>query len=159
MEEIKLLSDDVFEQIKDFDYENLTEEQNLLIDKLILDDELKQSYKYRGLCNECKQPKTTYYSWCRICNAKRFQRNFKNWTSGNNDVDKFIQKTQLKAKKTWEILEWIEYDRFENIKYLAEGGFGTVHKAIWKDGLINDWDSKNNQWERYDGNNPVALKC
>ena len=45
MEEIKLLSDDVFEQIKDFDEWNLTEEQKSLIDKLISDDELKQRYK------------------------------------------------------------------------------------------------------------------
>src|SRR5581483_11583390 len=121
MEEI-ILSDDVIEQIKDFTYWFLTKEQNSLIDKLILDDELKQCYKEYGLCNECKQPKTGSH-WCRICN---FQRNFKTWTSGNNDVNKFIQKGQLKAKSHYEILEWIEYDRFENIKYLAEGGFGTV---------------------------------
>ena len=41
MEEIKLLSDDVFEQIKDFNHRNLTEEHELLIDKLILDEKLK----------------------------------------------------------------------------------------------------------------------
>ena len=35
MEEIKL-SDDVFDQIKEFNYKYLTEEQKLLIDKLIL---------------------------------------------------------------------------------------------------------------------------
>ena len=93
MEEIKLLSDDVYEQIKDFNHWRLTKQQVSLIDKLISDKELKQSYKKCGLCNECKQPKTSY-DWCRICN---FQRNFKNWTSGNNDVDKFIQKTQLKS--------------------------------------------------------------
>src|SRR5579871_6642023 len=144
MEEIKLLSDDVFEQIKDFKHYWLTKGQKSLIDKLILDEELKQRYKEFGLCNECKQPKTS--RWCRICN---FQRNFKNWTSGNNDVDKFIQKTQLKAKSRFEILEWIEYDRFENIEYLAEGGFGTVYKAIWKDGPIEEWDSEKNQWRRW----------
>ena len=27
----------------------------------------------------------------KICNAIHFQRNFKNWTSGNNDIDKYIQ--------------------------------------------------------------------
>ena len=129
MEEIKLLSDDVYEQVKDFDIRNLTEKQESLIDKLIPDDELKQCYKKYGLCNECKQPKKSR-CWCRTCN---FQQNFKNWTSGNNDVDKFIQKTQLKAINYYEILEWIEYDRFENIEHLAEGGFGTVYKAIWKD--------------------------
>ena len=36
-----MINDDVFEQIKDFDHENLTEEQSLLIDKLILNKELK----------------------------------------------------------------------------------------------------------------------
>ena len=65
-----------------------------------------------------------------MCNDKRFQQNFTNWTSGNNNVDKFIQETQLKAKSIWEILEWIEHDRFEKIEYLAEGGFGTIYKAI-----------------------------
>ena len=98
MEEIKL-SDDVFEQIKDFDYRYLTEEQKLLIDKLILNEELKERYKEYGLCKECKQLNTDNMGWCQqSCNAKRFQQNFQNWTSGNHDIDKFIQKTQLKAR-------------------------------------------------------------
>src|SRR5436853_5300724 len=116
MEEIKLLSDDVIEQIKDFNRRKLTKEQKSLIDKLILDEELKKYYKENGLCKECKQPKNNYY-WCRIC---EFQRKFKNWTSGNDDVDKFIQKAQLKANDFSELMEGIEYDRFENVEYLAK---------------------------------------
>ncbi|CAB4438082.1 unnamed protein product [Rhizophagus irregularis] len=76
-----------------------------------------------------------------------------------------IQKAQLKAKTDDEILEWIEYDRFENVEYLAKGGFGTIYKAIWKDGYIEEWDFENNKWERrkyyaedYE-NFPVVLKC
>ncbi|CAB4426317.1 unnamed protein product [Rhizophagus irregularis] len=64
-----------------------------------------------------------------------------------------------------EVLEWIEYDRFENIEYLAKGGFGTIYKAIWKDGYIKSWDFENNKWtrskyycEEYE-NFPVVLKC
>jgi hypothetical protein len=112
----------------------------------------------------CKHPSTNI-SWYMSCNTENFQQNFKNWTSGNNEVDKFIQKTQLKAKKFEELLEWIEYDRFENVEYLAEGGFGTIYKAIWKDGFIREWDSENNQWKRnkhwYENhkNFPVVLKC
>jgi hypothetical protein len=161
MEEIKL-SDDVIEQIKDFDIGNLTEEQKLLIDKLILNEELKNRYKKYGLCKECKQPNTGYPNWCQSCNGKRFQQNFQNWTSGNHDIDELIQGTQLNAKKYSEVIEWIEYDRFENIEYLAKGGFGTTYKAIWKDGYIQRWDSENNQWKRYKDNDeghPVALKC
>ena len=161
MEGIKL-SDDVIEQIKDFNHNNLTEEQELLIDKLILNEELKERYKRNGLCKECKQPNTgttNYgYKWCQSCNGKRFQQNFQNWTSGNHDIDELIQRTQLNAKNQREILEWIEYDRFENIEYLAKGGFGTTYKATWKDGFIKHWDSKNNQWERYKFDE-VALKC
>ncbi|UZO13085.1 uncharacterized protein OCT59_004591 [Rhizophagus irregularis] len=53
MDEIKL-SDDVFEQIKDFNYWNLTKEQESLIDKLITDKELKGCYEKYGLCKESK---------------------------------------------------------------------------------------------------------
>ena len=156
MDETKL-GDDVFEQIKDFDHEYLTEEQELLIDKLILNEELKKRYKKYDLCKECKQPNTGY-NWCQPCNSKHFQQNFKNWTSGNHNVDELIQKTQLKAKNRHEVLEWIEYDRYENVEYLAKGGFGTTYKAIWKDGFINNWDYENNQWRIY-GETKVALKC
>src|SRR5204863_7495500 len=72
-------------------------------------------------------------------------------------VDEFNQKMQLKAKKYSECLEWIEYDKFENVEYLAKGGFGTTYKAIWKDGFIMSWNSENNQWKR-EGETKVALK-
>ena len=155
MEEVKGISDDVYEQIKDFKYYFLTNEQWSLIDKLVLNDELKRCYKMYGLCCECKQPKTGYH-WCRICNAKRLQRNFKNWTSGNDDVDKLVQNTHLKAENNWELIDWIEYDRFENIEYLAKGGFGTVFKAIWKDGVCY-LENENGQFKRT-GKTEVALK-
>src|SRR5205085_7962396 len=99
-----------------------------------LDKELKERYKEHGLCKECKQPNTGS-EWCQSCNAKRFQQNFKNWTSGNHDFDEYIQNSQLKAKYYDEVLEWIEYDKFENVKYLAE----SVYKAMWKDGYISGW--------------------
>ena len=154
------LDDGVYDQIKDFNHRRLTKEQESLVDKLILDEELKNNYKKYGLCKKCKQPKNNYH-WCRLCN---FQQNFQNWTSGSHIVDKFIQKIQLKAKNEYEIIEWIEHDRFEHIEYLAKGGFGTTFKAIWKDGSINRWDFGNNQWIRektyhiYHLNYPVALK-
>ena len=33
---------------------------------------------------------------------------------------------------------------------MAKGGFGTTYKATWKDGRIDYWNSKNNQWKRYE---------
>ena len=154
------ISDDVFEQIKDFEHYYLTEEQKLLIDKLIPNEEFKQSHKRYGLCKKCKQPNKSDF-WCQSCNSKRFQQNFKNWTSGNSDVDKLIQEFQLNAKEYREKLEWIEYERFENIEYITKGGFGKVYKAIWKDGYIESWNYETNQWDRYGnkyGSITVALK-
>ena len=68
-----------------------------------------------GICEECNQ-ENTEPDWCRSCNAKRFRQNFKNWTSGNIDIDKFIQHTQLSATNRYKVLEWIPYDRFYDIK-------------------------------------------
>ncbi|CAB4429303.1 unnamed protein product [Rhizophagus irregularis] len=94
-----------------------------------------------------------------ICYSKRFQQNFNNWTSGNDDIDKFIQDTQLSAHKDVKnILEWIPYDKFYDIKYIAEGGFGKVYRANWIDGYMNKWDKHNKNWERSDQNRFVALK-
>ncbi|RIA81734.1 kinase-like domain-containing protein [Glomus cerebriforme] len=156
--EQKYLCDNVFEQIKDFEHRNLTEQQNLLIDKLILNEELKEHYKNNGLCKECKQLNTGYYEWCKACNAKHFQQNFENWTSGNDDIDKFIQDTQLSTTFSYKVLEWIPYDKFYNIEYIAKGGFGKVYKANWIDGYIHKWSNKNQNWERPCHNMFVALK-
>jgi hypothetical protein len=150
MDEKNNLSDDVIEQIKDFDHWELTEEQKSLIDKLILNEELKKCYMKYGLCNKCNRIKICRY-WCNYCH---FQLNFKNWTSGNNDVDELIQKSQLKAKNHFQLLEWIEYDKFEDVEYLAKGGFGTTYKAIWKDRPINRWN-----YREIGGETKVALKC
>jgi hypothetical protein len=153
MDEKNKLSDDVIEQIKDFVHWNLTEEQESLIDKLILNEELKECYKKYGLCKECNRIKITR-DWCNYCH---FQLNFKNWTSGNNDVDHLIQKSQLKAQSWSQLLEWIEYDKFKDVQYLAKGGFGTTFKAIWNEGYIKR-DEENDQWIR-NGETKVALKC
>ncbi|GBC37990.2 kinase-like domain-containing protein [Rhizophagus irregularis DAOM 181602=DAOM 197198] len=55
-------------------------------------------------------------------------------------------------------IEWIEYDKFEDVEYLAKGGFGTTFKAVWKDGCIEDWD-ENNQLIIRGETKKVALKC
>ncbi|GES73279.1 kinase-like domain-containing protein [Rhizophagus clarus] len=111
-----------------------------------------------GKCMECQQI-ITAKEWCQTCNSKRFQRNFDNWTSGNDEVDKFIQDTQLSAKNCFQVLEWIPYDRFNKPKLIGEGGFGKVYRASWKDGYITHWDTSCNQWKRCkEKYNFVALK-
>jgi hypothetical protein len=95
------------------------------------------------------------------CNATRFKQNFKNWTSGNKDIDKFIQGTQLSEYSICGIenaLEWIPYDRFYSIKYISECRFGKVYRANWTDGHMNFWSDGNQNWEREDQNMFVILK-
>src|SRR5581483_2762938 len=100
------------------------------------------------LCLYCKHSIKYYFNWCQSCNPKRFQKDFDKWTSGNEFINKFIQDTQLKALKYDQVIEWIPYNRFRNIQYLAQGGFSTIYKAIWLDGDIRGWDKEKHQWKR-----------
>ncbi|PKY54285.1 kinase-like protein [Rhizophagus irregularis] len=57
-------------------------------------------------------------------------------------------------------IEWIEYSNLENIEFIANGGFGSVYKAIWKDGPIKDkqaWDFNKSEWRR-ENKKEVAVK-
>ncbi|EXX62909.1 kinase-like domain-containing protein [Rhizophagus irregularis DAOM 181602=DAOM 197198] len=110
-----------------------------------------------GICKECEQ-ENTGFEWCISCNAIHFKQNFKNWTSGNDDIDKLIQETQLSAIDSYKVLEWIPYNKFYDIEYVIEGGFGKVYRAKWNDGYIDSWDDKNNNWRRCGSNEFVILK-
>ena len=106
------------------------------------------------MCRNRKNNSANIYT----CNAKNFQQNFKNWTSGNVDIDKVIQNIQLSAKFHQDVLEWIPYNRFYDIEYIARGGFGKVYRAKWIDGNIHHWDNENKNWKREHQNISVALK-
>ncbi|GBC22470.2 kinase-like domain-containing protein [Rhizophagus irregularis DAOM 181602=DAOM 197198] len=56
--------------------------------------------------------------------------------SGNTIIDDFILEKKLR---------WIPYNKFKNVEYLNEGGFGTIYKAIWL--------------KNYGGEEEVILKC
>jgi hypothetical protein len=99
-------------------------------------------------CKKCKN----------MCGSIYFQQNFKNWTSGNNDIDKFIQSTQLSAhNNVLDVLEWIPYDRFHEIRYIAKGMFG-MYNANWFDGNISYWDYYDQNWIRDKPSMAVTLK-
>ena len=111
--------------------------------------ELEEQLKKYERCKECNQINTDFSLWCQICNSKRFQQNFKNWTSGNDGIDRFIKNIQLLANNWYKLLEWILYDRFYDVEYIAKDGFGTLYKAKWKDGYIRNWNINDFQWNRY----------
>ncbi|PKY59838.1 hypothetical protein RhiirA4_482940, partial [Rhizophagus irregularis] len=64
--------------------------------KVVYMNDLEKRKQVYGICGECNEPGTGF-EWCQPCNAKRFKDNFKNWTSGNKDIDEFIQQSQLNA--------------------------------------------------------------
>jgi hypothetical protein len=107
-------------------------------------------------CNQCRN-RTTGYRWCQPCNSSNFRRELGNWKSGNDDIDEFIKEAQLKAKIREEVLEWIPYSRFDDVKLISEGGFGGVYSAEWNDGYILYWNVTDNKWKRK-GSTKVALK-
>ncbi|RHZ80689.1 hypothetical protein Glove_132g90 [Diversispora epigaea] len=120
--------------------------------------ELKESENLEdeGTCKECHQ-NNIRIKWCHPCNSKKFQNEFGKWTSEDREIDEFIQQMQLNANKCQEIIEWIPFEKLENITYLAKGGFGTAYKARWLDGPIYYWDYKVENWNRFKKHN-VCLK-
>jgi hypothetical protein len=111
-------------------------------------EDLEKRKQVYGICGECNEPGTGEI-WCQPCNAKRFENNFKNWTSGNKEVDEFIQQSQLNAVYYKKCLEWISFEEFQNITYITEGGFGKIYLAEWLEGHIEYWNIENQKWYRH----------
>jgi hypothetical protein len=109
-------------------------------------------------CKNCGKNIGIYNDWCKPCQINGLKQNFVNWTSGNEKIDNFIQKMQLKIiSYNCIIVEWIPYNQFNNIKEIGKGGFATVYFAIWKDGPLKYQYGKK-QYKRTP-NKKVALKC
>ena len=69
--------------------------------------------------------------WCKECVPSCI---IEGWTSGNSEIDNFIKDTIYNAKSQSNKLEWVPFDRFEDIKQIGEGGFAKVYSAKWIDG-------------------------
>src|SRR3954452_14794643 len=85
-----------------------------------------------GICPDCKASNTGI-AWCNKCNPGKFLKEGK--TSGNPEIDNLIHESQLKIHDYSDNhLEWIPYDRFQDIKSIGEGGFANIFSATWLDG-------------------------
>jgi hypothetical protein len=89
-------------------------------------------------CKECGEIYTDIKNkWCKLCQINNLKQNFANWTSGNEKIDDFIQKMQLKINtKDNIIIEWMPYNQFNNIKNIYKGDFATINSATWRNGLL-----------------------
>ncbi|GES80138.1 kinase-like domain-containing protein [Rhizophagus clarus] len=146
--------------------------QTILADKLLTDDEKAIAIKLfdvnydrdkvlfnsgaKRICENCnKECLATLY--CEYCVRNYLQENFKNWSSGNDDIDDLIQKCQMESLMPSKIVEWIPYSNLKNIKYLTKGGFSDIYTADWIDGYYIEWDTKKQQLKRF-GIHKVVLK-
>ncbi|EXX57518.1 Kic1p [Rhizophagus irregularis DAOM 197198w] len=109
-----------------------------------------------GFCFNCNKPQTEE-NWCLNCNSKFFQKEFNNWRSENMYIDKFIQEAQLNARNNNEVIEWIDYNRFINIRYIARGGFSIIYGADWLDGSIDCWNYEKKDWNRITQKNGIRV--
>jgi hypothetical protein len=96
------------------------------------------------LCDECNEKIIAL--WCTLCNAKRFKSSA--WTSGNDEMDRYILETQTTAKRPETLLEWVEPSKFNNFEKIQ---FSKNKKAYWEEGYVIGYDIKKKEWKRSSG--------
>ena len=102
--------------------------------------------------NNCYQRYTTGKLWCKECVPSCI---IEGWSSGNSEIDNFIKDTIYNAKNYYYgggkyrplFLEWVPFDRFEDIKQIGEGGFAKVYSAKWIDGRLK-YKQRNGKWKK-----------
>ncbi|GBC04921.1 hypothetical protein RclHR1_05950005 [Rhizophagus clarus] len=76
---------------------------------------------------------------CDICNKIEIEI----VSSGNEIIDNFIKNT---LSNHGEMFEFVPYDKFKDLEFIAEGGFSKIYKATWTDGPIFNWNRKKLRW-------------
>ncbi|CAG8516306.1 4004_t:CDS:2 [Cetraspora pellucida] len=107
-------------------------------------------------CNKCGSERYSE-KLCSNCILQYLRSLFDSWTSGDDELDKFIQGCQTISSLPRFILEWVPYEQFKEIEYFAKGGFSDIFSAIWTRGSIDDWDEEKENFI-YMENQPVVLK-
>src|ERR1043165_8581951 len=82
--------------------------------------------------------------WCKECVPSCL---IEGWTSGNSEIDNFIKDTIYNAKYQSNKLEWVPFDRFEDIKQIGEGGFAKVYSAKWIGGPAKYEKQDDRSWK------------
>ena len=122
-------------------------------ERVVYMEDLEKRKEVYGICEECNESGTGW-EWCQPCNAKRFKENFKNWTSGNKNIDEFhnLMLCSIQIALNGYLLKI-----FKMLLILPEAVFSKIYSAIWPEGYIHHWDIENQKWER-GLNRKVALK-
>ncbi|CAB5190431.1 unnamed protein product [Rhizophagus irregularis] len=107
-------------------------------------------------CSYCDKPFNEKL-WCKECDPRH---KIEGWTSGNNDIDKFIKDTIYDARKFNfnSFVEWIPFDRFENVEQIGDE-YSKIYSATWNDGQAIYTIQDDGSWRKLDPKPmKVALK-
>ena len=78
----------------------------------------------------CYQPSDGKF-WCKECVPSCI---IEGWTSENSEIDDFIKDTIYNPGERYGyplFLEWVSFDKFENVKQIGVGGFAKVYSTTW----------------------------
>ncbi|RIB22746.1 hypothetical protein C2G38_2033338 [Gigaspora rosea] len=94
---------------------------------LIIDFYNNKRKLVNGICEQCKRYNTSP-AWCYLCDPPKVVQE----TSGDKKIDNCIKEFQLKATAFENVIEWIPFNKLENIKMIGKGGFGTCRKKSFE---------------------------
>src|SRR6266542_1461063 len=109
---------------------------------LIQSTQKKEKQKYKGniykncnRCNKMRKPLDKSHKICRIC----YQSETLYKLSGNEYVDDFIKNSQINNELIVNIMEFVPYDQFKDIRFIAKV---ESYEATWIEGNIQSWNKK-----------------
>ncbi|KAG9292730.1 hypothetical protein G9A89_008318 [Geosiphon pyriformis] len=100
-----------------------------------------------NLCKECQESiKHNKNNYCRACWFIFFEKHYRDFSSGNNEVDEIIKNPIYIPPKSNSIFdggslnyyEWIPWEHLSNIAEISRGGFSIIYKATLIDGLVDE---------------------
>ncbi|CAG8518658.1 21912_t:CDS:2 [Gigaspora margarita] len=142
----KLLNDQTLKQ----------NQKKYLIDYLQKIGDEVSVHRQNGVKRQCEICKHSTYAkrYCEHCIHNYLRQHFKDWTSGNDMIDKIIQDCQQQTQQPHRVIEWIPFVNFKSVQRLTEN---SVYTAFWNNGSFANWNIEKQLLERH-GGHPVTLK-
>ncbi|RHZ82476.1 hypothetical protein Glove_109g247 [Diversispora epigaea] len=67
---------------------------------------------------------------------EHYIKKFGTWSSGNTNLDKIIQESQINNPAS--SLQWIPYENFHNTKHIVDSEYYSLHSAILRNDMIDE---------------------
>jgi hypothetical protein len=100
-------------------------------------------------CEQCGEEYTPDVDFCKPCKVNSLKKNFTSWTSGNEQIDDFIQKEYLKINynnhdSCHTMFQWVPFNQFNDIEEIGKAGISTTYSATWNDSYDRSYVAKRN---------------